>query len=82
MAGGDYRSCDVCGGKVFYDAELVYVMGEERDLEPYRIAGEEQYPTEEFNNKYGYQLGRTGDWAVICHSCAKTYKTAIVPIGE
>jgi thiol:disulfide interchange protein len=24
MAACDYRSCDVCGGKVFYDANLNY----------------------------------------------------------
>lgn len=24
MAGADYRSCDVCGGKTFYDAGLGY----------------------------------------------------------
>jgi hypothetical protein len=24
MAAGDYRSCDVCGGKSFYDATLNY----------------------------------------------------------
>jgi hypothetical protein len=24
MAGADYRSCDVCGGKAFYDANLNY----------------------------------------------------------
>lgn len=24
MAAGDYRSCDVCGGKVFYDVNLNY----------------------------------------------------------
>jgi hypothetical protein len=24
MAGADYRSCDVCGGKTFYDAHLDY----------------------------------------------------------
>lgn len=24
MAGADYKSCDVCGRKTFYDAELSY----------------------------------------------------------
>lgn len=26
MAMSDYRQCDVCGGKAFYDAELDYEM--------------------------------------------------------
>lgn len=26
MAMSDYRACDVCGGKAFYDAELDYDM--------------------------------------------------------
>ena len=28
MAGCDYRSCDVCGAKTFYDANLNYVKDE------------------------------------------------------
>ena len=28
MALSDYRLCDVCGSKAFYDAELNYDMGE------------------------------------------------------
>ena len=28
MAAADYRLCDVCGGKVFYDANLNYDFGE------------------------------------------------------
>lgn len=27
MAAADYRLCDVCGGKTFYDAELDYSGG-------------------------------------------------------
>jgi len=27
MAGGDYRSCDVCGCKTYYDADLQYDFG-------------------------------------------------------
>jgi hypothetical protein len=77
MAGADYRTCDVCGGKAFYDAELAYAKGTERDLPPYKVAGIPQYPTEEFNEKYGYQLGRVGDWAVICHACSKQYEVRI-----
>ena len=32
MAGGDYYSCDICGGKTFYDSELPYKY---IDVEPW-----------------------------------------------
>lgn len=82
MAAGDYRSCDVCGGKAFYDASLSYEQGPSDycHTEPYRVAGEAQYEREELNVKYGMRLGYVGDWAVICEDCAKTHRTAIIPI--
>jgi hypothetical protein len=79
MAASDYRSCDVCGGKAFYDANLNYENGDNVDGEwvypdtPYRVAGEDQ-------GKYGSALDYVGDWAVICTDCAKTHRTAILPI--
>ena len=81
MAMSDYRSCDVCGSKAFYDAQLNYEDGSKVDGKwvysetPYRIAGKDQ-------GQYGTGLCYVGDWAVICISCAKTHRTAIVPIGE
>jgi hypothetical protein len=81
MAGGDYRSCDVCGGKAFYDANLTYEDGESeyaKDRMPYRIAGAEQYADADLLAKYGQRLGYLGDWAVICDDCAKTHETKIV----
>lgn len=83
MAGGDYRSCDVCGGKTFYDANLSY--GDESDWAdymPYRVAGNEQYSDPDALQKYGTRLPYVGDWAVICDDCAKTHKTQIVPIAN
>jgi len=80
MAGADYRSCDVCGGKAFYDADLNYDTGNKVNGKwvysetPYRIAGEDQGP-------HGVGLGYVGDWAVICTQCAKTHRIAIFPIG-
>lgn len=68
MALADYRLCDVCGGKAFYDARLSYEDSEDGG-EPYRVAGEKQ----EWDNV----LGHVGDWAVICVECAKTHRTRI-----
>jgi hypothetical protein len=82
MAACDYRSCDVCGGKAFYDANLSYEDGADGDSIPYRIAGEPHYDKPEILSKYGQRLGYVGDWAVICDDCAKTHKTQIVPIAN
>ena len=79
MAAADYRLCDVCGNKAFYDSNLNYEGGEKvasgvwRYPEaPFRVAGEDQ--------QFGLALDRLGDWAVLCRDCAKTHKTAIVPV--
>jgi hypothetical protein len=82
MAGADYKNCTLCGRKAFYDANLNYVFGEDSDLPPYREAGKPQYEDPELNKKHGAQLDRVGDWAVLCHDCAKTHKTIIVPIEK
>lgn len=79
MAAADYRKCDVCGGKAFYDANLNYEQGEKvgdswvYPVNAFRIAGEVQ--------PFGGALGYVGDWAVLCNECSKTNKTAIVSIG-
>ncbi len=80
MAGADYRRCDVCGGKAFYDADLSYEQVHKVDGnwvyhpdEPYKTAGR----LEEHDST---ALGRLGDWAVICIDCAKTHKCVIVPL--
>jgi hypothetical protein len=70
MAAADYRLCDVCGCKTFYDSELSYdnsVSGD--DPNAYRIAGE--------RSPFGMSLGNLGDWAVLCKGCAKTHRTRI-----
>jgi hypothetical protein len=86
MAACDYRSCDVCGGKAFYDADLSYEdMSDEnarlREAVPMRYVGEEQYSDPAMAAKYGQVLGYVGDWAVICSECSKTHRTAILPIA-
>ena len=81
MAAGDYRSCDVCGGKAFYDANLNYESGDKVDgqwvypADPFRVAGFDQQP-------YGAALDMVGDWAVICTGCAKTHKCVVVPLAS
>lgn len=69
MAAADYRLCDVCDGKAFYDANLNY----HDDGQSVRIVGKDVgYPS----------LGHLGDWAVLCTDCTKRYRTKIVPIDE
>ena len=77
MAAGDYRSCDVCGGKAFYDARLNYDTGKKIDGKwvysetPYRIAGDEP-------GAFSVGLDYVGDWAVICTGCSPRFMTRIV----
>lgn len=68
MAYADYRLCDVCGGKTFYDANLNYDQG--ADVEgSVRNAGVLLQHT---------RLDYLGDWCVICHECAKTHECRVV----
>lgn len=80
MAASDYRLCDECGKKAFYDSNLDYESRNPETRKPYRIAGNEQYEDTIINEKHGLRLGFVGDWAVICDECAKNFKTQIVPI--
>lgn len=82
MAMADYRLCDVCGGKAFYDERLNYEDGDDhfaKDRKPYRIAGAEQYSEPDLLQRYGMRLDYVGDWAVICDTCADTHKCIVVP---
>jgi len=67
MAYADYRLCDLCEEKAFYDANLNYESG--REVEPGR------YVRDTF-----YAIDRLGDWKVLCRDCAKTHKCVIVPV--
>jgi len=69
MAYADYRLCDVCGGKAFYDSNLNYESTTDQ-LRHYRQAGEKVAGD--------MCLDRVGDWAVLCLECAKIYSTKIV----
>lgn len=85
MAKADYRCCDLCDDKVFYDSNLNYQQGPSEydpDRPPFRTAGEEEaFSTPELQHKYGTRLDFLGDWAVLCTDCAKTHRTVIVPIA-
>lgn len=84
MALADYKRCDVCGSKAFYDANLSYTQGpsDYSDAPPFRSVGVEQIADPALRHNRGTRLGYLGDWAVLCQDCAKTHKTAILPIGE
>ena len=84
MAKSDYRLCDVCDEKAFYDANLSYESGpsEYSDSPPYKVAGADQYSDPALNEKYGNRLGYLGDWAVLCTDCAKTHRVAILKTGQ
>ncbi len=72
----DYRLCDVCDGKVFYDSNLNYEPGPSpyRDTPPFRFAGKPQYDDAELCNKHGLRLDYLGDWAVICEGSPRRTK--------
>lgn len=62
MASADYRLCDVCECKTFYDATLNYeIAPKEHPLYPQYIPS-----------------ARLGDWGVICIECAKTHEVRVV----
>lgn len=85
MAMSDYRLCDVCDGKAFYDSNLNYGSGTDewhKSDQPFRVAGDDQYSKPDLNQKHGMRLDYLGDWAVICCDCAKTHKTIVVPLEE
>ena len=66
MASADYRLCDVCGGKTFYDATLGYT--DSATVHPRRVG----------RASYSQKLDWLGDWAVLCMDCAQRWRTAIV----
>lgn len=79
MALADYRLCDVCGNKSFYDANLNYEWPGMDGLDEWGCKMQE----DELVRGSGHRLDNLGDWAVLCRECAKTHKVVVVPIeGE
>lgn len=67
MAAADYRLCDKCNRKAFYDANLNYDFS----TAAYKI------PENEKVRDNDYKLDSLGDWTVLCRDCAKMYKCVI-----
>ena len=63
MAGGDYYSCDLCGSKTFYDANLSYYEFGEPNENP--VTG------------HPWPDGNVGEMAVLCKECIKTHEIII-----
>lgn len=72
MALADYRLCDKCESKAFYDANLNYDFSTVRN----------PIPPEQLIRGSHLKLEYLGDWAVLCRECAKTHKAVIVPIDD
>jgi len=65
MAGCDYYSCDVCGRKTFYDAEVQYESWDgKRNENPV--------------THHPWPVG-VGAMAVLCDECAKTHAITVAP---
>lgn len=70
MAAADYRLCDLCGRKAFYDSNLNYEFG----------SREHPIPDDEKIRDSMFKLDHLGDWSVICRDCAKTHHCCIEKI--
>jgi hypothetical protein len=68
MAYADYRLCDQCGEKAFYDANLNYEISTRKDP----ILGHEC-----IEDMPGVKLDYLGSWKVLCRDCAKTHEIII-----
>ncbi len=80
MASGDYKSCDVCGSKAFYDASLNYKHREESwdEINNLIIYEDRDFPPLLSNNRDTHlYLDYCGAWAILCNDCAKTHEAVI-----
>lgn len=76
MAYADYKLCDICGEKAFYDSNLNYEWSTKQDPIP------ENLMYKEVGIPIHMKLDRLGDWAVLCRNCSKTYKCVIEKLPE
>lgn len=75
MAMADYRQCDVCGCKAFYDANLNYEWPDKNGNGSWGRKIEK----DELVRDSSHKLDNLGDWAVLCTDCAKTHQCVILP---
>lgn len=77
MAAGDYYSCDVCGQKCFYDANLNYEFPDRNGNDSWGqpIAKEELVKGE-------YRLDYLGAIAAICRDCAQTHEVVVRRLAD
>lgn len=78
MAYADYRLCDICEGKAFYDSNLNYQWPDKNGNNDYGNPIDKS----DLVRDCSYQLDHLGDWVVLCTECAKTHKVVIVPIEQ
>lgn len=71
MALADYRLCDKCEGKAFYDSNLNYEFGDRQN----------PIPDDEKIRDSAHKLDNLGDWAVLCRECAKKFRCVIEPLN-
>lgn len=76
MAASDYRLCDLCDSKAFYDSNLNYEYPDKNGNDSFGRKIEKDEMVRDSRHKLDY----LGDWSVLCTDCAKTHKTVIVPI--
>lgn len=70
MALADYRLCDICNGKAFYDSNLNYEFADKYT----KIPADEliQQPKSD-----SMKLDYLGKWVVLCRECSKTHDIII-----
>jgi hypothetical protein len=69
MAIADYRTCDICCKKAFYDADLNYKFIDHKHTD------EEE--TLQNSKQSDYLLGNCWNWVVLCRECSKKYTIKI-----
>ncbi len=78
MAMADYRQCDVCGCKAFYDANLNYEWPDKHG----KGSWGQEITKDEMVRDSGHKIDNLGDWAVICTDCAKTHRCVVLPLDK
>ena len=78
MAMADYRQCDVCGCKAFYDANLNYEWPDKHG----KGSWGQEITKDELVRDSGHKIDNLGDWAVICTDCAKTHRCVVLPLDD